>query len=58
MREEFNQESERPEASLARAPSVTRITWTPRRARCTAEETPKMPPPMIATRETRDGEFI
>ena len=58
MRDEFSQESERPDAPLAGAPSVTRVTLAPRRARCTAEETPKTPPPITATRETAGEECI
>src|ERR1700722_17303919 len=52
MRAELIQESERPEAPLAGGPSVTRVAPTPRRARCTAVETPKIPPPITTTRET------
>src|SRR3954453_8774179 len=58
MPAEFRQESERPDAPLAGAPSVTRVTLTPRRARWTAEETPKTPPPITATRETAGEECI
>src|SRR4051812_43365660 len=56
---ELSQASERPEAPLARAYSVARTTCTPRRASCTAVETPKMPPPMTATREMEaEGEVV
>src|SRR3954453_23619453 len=58
MRDEFSQESERPDAPLAGTPSVTRVTPTPRRARRTAEETPKTRPPITATRETAGEECI
>ena len=47
---EFSQDSERPVASLARPRSVRRITEAPSRSRWTAVETPRMPPPMTATR--------
>src|SRR4051794_3556735 len=58
MRDEFSQERERPDAPRAGPPSVTRVTLTPRRARWTAEETPKTPPPITATWETADEEFM
>src|SRR5690348_10556365 len=57
-RDEFSQERERPDAPRAGLPSVTRVTFTPRRARWTAEETPKTPPPITATRETAGEECI
>src|SRR5215203_6360630 len=49
MLAEFSQESDRPEAPLASAPSVTNHTLAPRRARWYALETPIAPPPMTAT---------
>src|SRR5690349_15755338 len=58
IRAEFSQESERPDAPLAKGPSVTRVTRAPRRARCTADETPKTPPPITATLETAGEEFM
>jgi hypothetical protein len=49
MPAEFNQDRERPDASLVGTLSVSKITFAPARASCQAVDTPITPPPTTAT---------
>src|SRR3954454_23971066 len=48
--EAFSQERDRPDAPSAGVPCVTIVTPAPRLARCTAQDTPRMPAPTTTTR--------